>query len=334
MKTNSIALLSGNPPRTGLRRTLFLALALLAHCLLLNPRLLAQTVPALVNYQGRLANPDGSPLPTADYTLTFRLYDAATNGALVWGPQVFDGAVTQGHGARVPVVQGWFNVMLGPVDTNGAALSDAFNGAARYVEVTVSNRPPIAPRQQILTTPFAFQAANSAKLAGYDWSALLGTNDPVAGAIPFSKLARRQVGTNIGEVSLGSEVTTTVSQPLVETAVSSLSTSIATTGRPVMVMLTSGVTTNRSYIRLYPEAGYSEATIDILLFRNGTAVTSQALRGENLSSSGGIRLPAGIFSFIDTPVAGTNSFLIKVIVGSASNCRIDFSNVRLVAYEL
>ena len=105
----------------------------------------AQTVPALVNYQGRLANPDGSPLPTADYTLTFNLFDATTNGARVWGPQMFDAAVAQGHGARVPVVQGWFNVMLGPVDTNGVSLADAFNGTSRYVEVTVSNRPPHRP---------------------------------------------------------------------------------------------------------------------------------------------------------------------------------------------
>ena len=84
----------------------------------------SQTVPTLVNYQGRLANPDGSPLPTADYTLTFNLF----NGARVWGPQVFDAAVTTGQGARIPVVQGWFNVMLGPADTN----------ASCYVEVTVN----------------------------------------------------------------------------------------------------------------------------------------------------------------------------------------------------
>ena len=68
---------------------------------------IAQSVPPLVNYQGRLSNPDGSPLPTADYTLTFNLYDAATNGTLVWGPQVFDGTAAQGHGAKIPVVQGY-----------------------------------------------------------------------------------------------------------------------------------------------------------------------------------------------------------------------------------
>src|SRR5262245_57758505 len=70
----------------------------------------AQTVPAMVNYQGRLSNPDGSPLATADYQLTFNVYDSATNAAgLVWGPQVFDGSAGAGHGPKIPVVQGYFN---------------------------------------------------------------------------------------------------------------------------------------------------------------------------------------------------------------------------------
>ena len=81
--------------------------------------------------------------------------------------------------------------------TNGVSLANAFTASNRFVEVTVSNRSPILPRQQILTTPFAFQAANSAKLAGYDWSALFGTNNPVTGTIPFSKLPQRQVGTTL-----------------------------------------------------------------------------------------------------------------------------------------
>jgi hypothetical protein len=149
----------------------------------------AQTVPPLVNYQGRLANPDGTALATGDYTLTFRVYDHATNSFstnLIWGPQVFDGVAGQGHGGKIPVVQGYFNVMLGPVDTNGVSLDTAFNGTNRYVEIRVSTNNPILPRQQILSAPFAF---NSAKLAGSDWSAVFGTNDPVNGKIPTTKLA-------------------------------------------------------------------------------------------------------------------------------------------------
>jgi len=147
---------------------------LFALLFLLQLNLAAQNVPPLINYQGRLSNPDGSPLATADYQLSFKVYDAASNGNLVWGPQIFDGAAALGHGAMIPVVQGYFNVMLGPSDTNGLSLAGAFNGTNRFIEMTVSNNPPIAPRQQILTAPFAFQAA---------YAALAGTASNVASGI-------------------------------------------------------------------------------------------------------------------------------------------------------
>ncbi len=123
---------------------------------------MAQSVPPLINYQGRLANPDGTPLPTADYELRVTIHDAdaVTGGTLVWGPQVFDGANAVGHGPRVPVMQGYFNVLLGPVDAVGRSVLSAFSGSNRFVQVTVGNRPPIKPRQQIVAAPFAVQAAN------------------------------------------------------------------------------------------------------------------------------------------------------------------------------
>ena len=294
----------------------------------------SQTVPALVNYQGRLANPDGSPLPTADYTLTFNIYDATTNGTLVWGPQVFDGAVAQGHGARIPVVQGYFNVMLGPVDAAGAPrpLADAFNGATRYVEIAVSNRPPILPRQQILTTPFAFQAANSAKLAGYDWSALLGTNNPAAGTIPFSKLAQRQVGTNVGVggVAISAEAgQDTTSQTYVD--VTSLVVTLRTTGRPVEVglIVSAGSESSESYIGALVA---SPARLNVILLRNGTALT----RSVYFSSGGPATIPPGGFRTIDQPPAGTNTYSIQMRVepSAAPGVISRITGVRLVAFEL
>src|ERR1051325_1288466 len=86
----------------------------------------AQFVPPMINYQGRVLNSNGVPLVTGDYDLKFSIYDAATNGTQIWGPQIFDGQAGAGHGAKVPVVQGWFNVLLGPMDTNGAPLVGAF----------------------------------------------------------------------------------------------------------------------------------------------------------------------------------------------------------------
>ena len=38
----------------------------------------AQSVPPYINYQGQLTDANGTNLPAADYTLTFRIYDAAT----------------------------------------------------------------------------------------------------------------------------------------------------------------------------------------------------------------------------------------------------------------
>ncbi len=119
-----------------------------------------QPIPQAVNYQGRLVNLDGSPFPTADYELSFAIYDAPTNGIRLWGPQVFDGGSGPGRGLRIPVVQGYFSAVLGPVDVSSRLVAEAFGSSNRYVEVTVSNRPPIRPRQQILASAYAFEAGN------------------------------------------------------------------------------------------------------------------------------------------------------------------------------
>ena len=112
-----------------------------------------------------MADANGNALPTADYMLTFCIYDAATGGSLIWGPQMFDGAAgTTGNRGKVPVVQGYFNLMLGEADTASRSIADAFNGATRYVEVQVGGNNPVTPRQAILTAPFAFKANSVEKL--------------------------------------------------------------------------------------------------------------------------------------------------------------------------
>lgn len=121
----------------------------------------SQSVPPLINYQGQVQNPDGTPLPTADYELSFRIFDAPEGGTMIWGPQMFNGQSGPGYGPRVPVVQGYFNVMLGPVDTSERALPNAFGAQVRYIEITVGSGSPIAPRQQLLSAPFALRAGDA-----------------------------------------------------------------------------------------------------------------------------------------------------------------------------
>ena len=133
-----------------------------------------QTVPGQMNYQGRLLDAQGQPLPDGDYTLTFRIYDReqpASDETLVWGPQVFDGMgdTSTGHGPRVSLADGLFNINLGPNDEQDRELHTAFiNDASsessiesRYLEVQVGQDQPIVPRQRILSAPFAYQARHA-----------------------------------------------------------------------------------------------------------------------------------------------------------------------------
>ena len=108
----------------------------------------AQPVPSLMNFQGQVLDAASSPLASGDYALTFQIFDAPEGGTLIWGPQVLDGAGGVGHGPMIPVVQGYFNVMLGPVDTAARPLTGAFLGATRFLETKVCSNSPISPRQR------------------------------------------------------------------------------------------------------------------------------------------------------------------------------------------
>jgi len=98
-----------------------------------------------VNYQGRLADHSGNPLDGA-YGMAFSLWDAATGGSLVWGPE--------SH-AAVPVSQGLFSVGLGS-QTSGGIPTSVWNGD-RYLQVTVGGEM-LSPRELIRSVPIAGMA--------------------------------------------------------------------------------------------------------------------------------------------------------------------------------
>jgi hypothetical protein len=130
----------------------------------------AQTpsTPQMINYQGRLTDINGVPAVTGNYTLIFNIYADKSGGAPVWGPLVFDGATSTGHGPRIPVVNGHFNVFLGPVDTSNRSITMAFTQPTRYLGIKVTTEtlapptlPELAPRQQLLCSPYALQSYDS-----------------------------------------------------------------------------------------------------------------------------------------------------------------------------
>jgi len=87
--------------------------------------------------------------------MEFNIYDQASLGAKVWGSFLFDGGGGHGHGPLVPVANGRFNVIIGPLDTASTPISAAFGSSNRFVEIKVNGGSPILPRQQFLSTPYA-----------------------------------------------------------------------------------------------------------------------------------------------------------------------------------
>ena len=306
----------------------------------------AQTVPPLINYQGKLVSSNGLPLSTGDYQLRFRIYDAVAGGNLIWGPQVFNGQNGHGFGPVVPVVQGWFNVILGPFDTNAFPISSAFMGTNRFVEIQLGTNAPFSPRQQILSAPYALRA-NSAGLADVATTAVQATaltggvtsNQLVNGSVTFEKLALRSVGTNvdIGGIALSlTEVDSTFPPSDSLRTVTNLVITLKTTGRPVMVSLVQGEVVGSSELS-NSSSPHVWLTMYVYLFRDGDQIGSQE-SGTLLPSLGidperVVRVPTSAFRFLDIPAAGIHTYTIKLGDGGTGET-LRLRNCRLIAYEL
>ncbi len=106
-------------------------------------------VPQLINYQGRLTDNAGDPVPDGDYEITFRIYNAVVGGDELWtsNPQM------------VNVTGGLFDYKLGI----GEPLpDDIFSGdTVRYLGITIGQGDEITPRTRLITVPYAYQSLRS-----------------------------------------------------------------------------------------------------------------------------------------------------------------------------
>ncbi|MBI4802381.1 MAG: hypothetical protein HY796_07635, partial [Elusimicrobia bacterium] len=109
--------------------------------------------PAYLNYQGRLVDANGNPL-SGTYSLTFRIYDAASAGTLIWNE-------TQ----SLALDNGIFNASLG---ASTALAPSVFSSDTRYLEVQVGADSPMTPRTRLLSVPYSIYAASAAYAVGSD----------------------------------------------------------------------------------------------------------------------------------------------------------------------
>jgi hypothetical protein len=113
----------------------------------------AGDVPEVINYQGFLSLPDGSPAHGI-YAITARIYDHVLTGTVLYTQEFQDVAVTNGV----------FSLLLGDERPAGQPLlSEVFAGTPRYIGITVAGvgSGELAPRQHVHAVPWALYAQNA-----------------------------------------------------------------------------------------------------------------------------------------------------------------------------
>ena len=173
---------------------------LAALCLCLSAPSFAQTnapVPPTLNFQGRLAKPDGTPVPdTNAQSLTFSLYDALTGGNLLW---------TQ-TSANVAVHNGVFAAKLD--FSTGFQTGKTFAGTfanpliTPYLQIKVGTNAPLTPRQPFASTPYAFVASSALSVP----NGSIGLSQLAGGVLNFTNIAGTITGSQIapGTITSGS----------------------------------------------------------------------------------------------------------------------------------
>ena len=139
------------------------------------------TLPGKSATRGSSPTLNGVPLATnapKNYVVTFTIYDAPTGGNIKWA-----------ENQTVTVDRGYFSVLLGHGTANGSTywtnnLTGIFAGptaSSRYIGLTVAGLPgqstpsEIQPRLQLLSSPYAFLAANANAIANNTGAQVLTT---------------------------------------------------------------------------------------------------------------------------------------------------------------
>lgn len=140
---------------------------------------LLASVPSLINYQGKLLKPDGTPIADGVYNMTFAIYDVPVGGLPLWSEKY---NATSTIPNPVTVKKGLFAVLMGSVNNMPANI---FDGPSRWFGITVGTDPEMTPRQQIASVPFAVKAGCADKVIdGAITSSMLAD-----GSITKSKIA-------------------------------------------------------------------------------------------------------------------------------------------------
>ena len=138
---------------------------LCAICYLL-PSGVSAEIPHLIRYQGTAEDSSGVALE-GPYDMTFTLYDAQTNGTVVWTEKQL----------QTPFSHGEFSVLLGQV----TALDNVNWSQPLWLAMKVGSDPELSPRQRITSVPLALIAEQlDGPIHTVNGNVGIGTTSPAA----------------------------------------------------------------------------------------------------------------------------------------------------------
>ncbi|MEZ5357340.1 MAG: hypothetical protein R3F48_00825 [Candidatus Zixiibacteriota bacterium] len=136
-------------------------------------------VPTIINYQGRLTDLSGAPVPDGVYTITFGIYASSGAPSPIWTSGAQD----------VTVSGGLFTYTLGSVVP---LPHNIFDNALRYLGIQVESDAELTPRTMFTAVPYTYRAlkADTATVAnGLTDTAADGfvksSGDTISGSLEF-----------------------------------------------------------------------------------------------------------------------------------------------------
>lgn len=144
------------------------------------------------------------------------------------------------------------------------------------------------------------------------------------GSVTRPKLASlgQQISSGCGNFSISSTSAVTVTN---------LTVTITTSGRPVMLMIQpDSSTSGEASIRVSATTGGSTTAFHMYIERDATADFGRNTCG---TTGNDLQVPVS-FSSIDTPSAGTHTYVVWAFVSGTGPTGISINNAALVAYEL
>ena len=160
-------------------------------------------VPEKISFQGVLQDGDGAVVPDGAYVMSFSIYDVPTGGTPLWTEMQV-----------VTTTGGIYDVYLGTV----APLAGLPFDTTYWLEVAVDPDPPLVPRVELATAPYAFRAkyadasgddgdwaANGGDIYRLEGNVGIGLTNPVH-PLQIYRDAAQLTYVQIGNASTGSGV--------------------------------------------------------------------------------------------------------------------------------